>query len=67
MKRLTDRMEIALLEIKRKSVLRSALLEKKLIQLVNTLEAKQTEVNALLMTTADPEAVNESRRNLEVR
>ncbi|KAM7534130.1 hypothetical protein Aperf_G00000108972 [Anoplocephala perfoliata] len=65
MKRLTERMEIALLEIKKKSVLRSALLEKKLIRLVSTLEVKQAEVDALLMTGADPEAVNESRRNLE--
>ncbi|KAL5965592.1 Dynein regulatory complex subunit 4 [Taenia solium] len=65
-KRLTDRMEMTLLEIKQKAGLRSALLEKKLTHLVAILEAKETEVHTLIMAmNADPEAVKESRKNLE--
>ncbi|VDM17794.1 unnamed protein product [Hydatigera taeniaeformis] len=65
-KRLTDGMEMTLLEIKRKAGLRSALLEKKLTHLVATLEAKETEMRTLIIATnADPIAVNESRKNLE--
>ena len=61
-------MESALLEMKEKAGLRSALLEKKLSQLVSILEAKETEVHTLIMAAnADPEAVKESRKNLEVR
>ncbi|KAL5102720.1 Dynein regulatory complex subunit 4 [Taenia crassiceps] len=65
-KRLTDRMEMTLLEIKRKAGLRCALLEKKLTHLVAILEAKETEVHTLIMASnADAEAVKESRKNLE--
>ncbi|KAH9278088.1 hypothetical protein ECG_08899 [Echinococcus granulosus] len=65
-KRLTERMEMTLLEIKRKAGVRSAILEKKLTHLVAILEAKETEVHTLIMATnADPEAVKESRKNLE--
>lgn len=64
--RMTEVMATALLEIKKKSSLKSALLEKKLIQLIGILENMQTEIDALVTSNADPENANELRRNIEV-
>ncbi|VDD83454.1 unnamed protein product [Mesocestoides corti] len=66
-KRLNDEMESTLLEIKQKAGLRSAILERKLGHLVTIMEAKETELHTLIMAmNADPAAVQESRKHLEV-
>ncbi|VUZ44206.1 unnamed protein product [Hymenolepis diminuta] len=62
--RMAEAMAKTLLEIKEKSSLKSALLEKKLIQLIGVLENMQTEIDALVTSNADPENANELRRNI---
>nr|CDS29410.1 growth arrest specific protein 8 [Hymenolepis microstoma] len=64
-KRMTEGVVTALLDIKKKSSLKCALLEKKLVQLVDILENMQTEIDALVASNADPSNANELRKNIE--